>query len=83
MATPSICWNNLSLCKIISVVAIRISFTKMPLLQGSCTFGFSSELIVSTINRIVSNNFGKVEILFSQVIAINSKTKDTLGIYLQ
>ena len=27
--------------------------------------------------------FGKVEVLFSQVIAINSKTKAILGIYLQ
>ena len=31
MATPSICWNNLSLHINIPVVAIRKSFTKVPL----------------------------------------------------
>ena len=34
-------------------------------------------------NLFLKYNFGKVEILFSKVIAINSKTKVILGIYLQ
>ena len=52
MATPSICWNDLSLYKSIPVAAIRKSFTKVPLSQES-TFGFS-EKIVSAIYRIMS-----------------------------
>ena len=39
-ATPSICWNNLSLYKNIPAAAIRKSFSKVLLSQGS-TFGFS------------------------------------------